>query len=117
MRGGAKMKKLLWAGILASIVGFIVWSNDPLNDTVNFIIAGSIPRTDISIGFWSTILLALLLLWGVFKALKSLRMTMFEQYADQSTSSAAKKAFEDANKIEFDKSQRSVIAARNPDSI
>ena len=53
--------------VLAALLvgGFIVLSNDPLNDTVNFLIAGSIPGTNIALGFWPTIGLVAIMIFGI----------------------------------------------------
>lgn len=107
------MKKIAWAAALAAIVSFIVWSGDPLNDTVNFIIAGSIPGTNVSIGLWSTLCLAVLLLWLVRLGYQKVKLQMLEQTAKQIKTEQAKNEFESSHKTEFDRSQRSVIAARS----
>lgn len=111
------MKKLLWASIVVAIVSFVVWSSDPLNDSVNFIIAGSIPGTDLSIGLWSTLLLAVFLLWLVHLGFKKARLQMLEHTAKQIKSEEAKAEFKEAHDGEFDRSKRSVIAARSSESI
>lgn len=111
------MKKLVWVSILVAVISFVVWSNDPLNDAANFIIAGSIPGTSISIGFWSTLALASLLLWITYRGFKSQQHKIMEQQTKQNKTESAKKEFEDTHKVEFDRSQRSVIAARSETSL
>lgn len=107
------MKKILWGSILVAVISFMAWSKDPLNDTVNFIIAGNIPGTSISFGFWSTLFLAFGLLWIVLRSFKNQRQKMIEHHTAQNKTEQMKKEFEDSNKIEFDKTKRSVIAARS----
>lgn len=111
------MKKLLLCGVLLAIVSFIVWSSDPLNDTVNFIIAGSVPGTDFSIGLWSTIALATALLWAVYRGFKRTQLQMLEQTAKQIKTEQAQNEFEGSHKTEFDRSKRSVIAAPTRESL
>ena len=103
---------MLWAGILIAIISFIVLSKDPLNDTVNFIIAGSIPGTHVSIGFWSVIGLALSILWFIHRGVKNTRLQMLEHTATQIKTERAKDEFKQTNSVESDKKRRSVIAAR-----
>lgn len=107
------MRKLLWAIVLSAVVGFIVWSKNPLDDTVNFIIGGSIPGSEISIGFWSMVGIILLIILIILKAIANLKLQMLEATSKQIKSEEAKKEFEDSNNFEFDRSQRSVIEARN----
>lgn len=110
------MKKATWVSVLTATVGFMVLSNDPLNDTVNFIIAGSIPGTNLSIGFWSTLLLAAILLWCVHLGFKKAKLQMLEHTATQIKAEQAKAEFEDSNKTQFNRKNRSVIAARSSES-
>ncbi len=107
------VKKLLWGVIVVAVIGFIVWSKNPLDDTVNFIIGGSVPNSDLSIGFWSMAGIILLILLVILKAISNLKLQMLAATAKQIKSEEAKKEFEDSNNFEFDRSQRSVIAARN----
>lgn len=111
------MKKALWASVVLAIVSFAMWSKDPLNDVAIFIIAGTIPGTNFSFGFWSTLALAGILLWAVYRALKRQQQLMIEQHTKYNKIERAKKEFEQSHSIEFDRSQRSVIAARTETSI
>lgn len=110
------MKRVAWAVVSAAIVGFIVWSKDPLNDTVNFIIAGSIPGTKLSIGLWSTLILAAILLWLVRLGFKAARLQMMEETTPQIKIKSTKVTLEEPKTIKFDHSKRSVIAAPKPKS-
>ena len=49
------MRKMLWIGAVLLVVGFAMWSKDPLNDVVSFIMSGSIPKTNIELNFWQTL--------------------------------------------------------------
>lgn len=53
------MRKMLWIGAVLLVVGFAMWSKDPLNDVVSFIMSGSIPKTNIELNFWQTLGLTL----------------------------------------------------------
>lgn len=99
--------------ILMPIIGFIIWSKDPLNDVVNFVIGGTIPSTKHSIGFWSMILLSSVILFILNTILKGLKLQMLAHTAAQIKAEEAKKDFETSHNFEFDPSKRSVIAARN----
>lgn len=103
-------KKVLWAIILITLTSFAIRSNDPINDAANFIIAGSIPGTNESIGMWSTLLVAGFLLSLVWLGIKSTAFQMLEHTAKQIKQEEAKEAFEESN-MTFDHSKRSVIAA------
>ncbi len=107
------MRKVLWVSVLMAIVGFIVWSKNPLDDTMNFIIGGSIPGTKHSIGFWSMLGVAGLILTIIHHAYKDLKLQMLAQTAKEIKAEEAKKEFQDSHNFEFDRSKRSVIAARS----
>lgn len=107
------MKKLLWASILIAVVSFIVWSNNPIDDTMNFIIGGTVPGTKHSIGFWSMIGFIGLILLAIRSAFRGLKLQMLAHTAREIKAEEAKKDFEASSNFEFDRSKRSVIAARN----
>ena len=107
------MKKLLWSLVLIVIVSFAVWSKDPIYDTVNFIIGGTIPGTKLSIGFWSMLGIAGAILLVIRSGLQSLKLQMLAHTATEIKAGEAKKEFETSHNFEFDRSKRSVIAARN----
>jgi hypothetical protein len=71
--------------IIAVVVGFIILSKDPLGDVAGFIIGGLIPGTNISLGFWPSILLVLLLVHWVYIWVKSLHFEMLESIARDAT--------------------------------
>lgn len=108
------MKKIILGVIGIAITTFVMLSNDPLNDTVNFIIAGSIPGTKFSIGFWSTMLLAAVFLLIIRRAVKNARhkMQVFEV-----KKSKVEKSAQETNELEFDHSKRSIIAAPTQESV
>lgn len=105
------MRKVFWAVLLIAIVSFTIWSKDPLNDVVNFIIGGIIPKTNVSIGFWGTIAIATGVLYAVRRAIKNTRLQMLENTAKQIKAEELSSDFESKSAIEFDHSKRSVIAA------
>ena len=110
------MKRWLWAGFLIAIISFMIWSKDPLNDVVNFIIGGSIPGTQVSIGFWSAIGLALFILLLIHRGIKNARLEMLEHTAKQIKAEQAQAEFKESSSPEFDSKRRSVIAARTTGS-
>jgi|GEM_PF-3996939 len=107
------MKRALYTGIVLAIIGFIMWSKHPLNDTMNFIIGGSIPGTKYAIGFWSFLPVIGLTLYFVHRGIKNLRLQMLENTAKQIKAEQVKSDFESSSNASFDPSQRSVIAARS----
>lgn len=111
------MKKIVWGSILVVVVSFMVWSKDPLNETVNFIIAGNVPGTSISIGFWSTLLLAAIMLWLVTLGFKKAKLQMLEHTAKEIKKAEAEKEFQETNSGIFDRSKRSVISAPRTDTV
>jgi uncharacterized membrane protein len=105
------MKKLATALFVAAVVGFILWSHDPIDDTVNFIIGGSIPGTTYALGFWQTIGLIALLLLGLKRIVTSLRLQFLENTAKQINAEKIKQEFAEQHNVTFDPKMRSVIAA------
>lgn len=112
------MKKPFWIGFIVAIVSFISLSNDPLNDAVNFIIAGSIPGTNISFGFWSTMLLAFILFLIIRRAASNTRHKVMMHHVEKVKAKNTQSKFEELHTSDspFDQSQRSVIAARKSES-
>jgi len=110
------MKKVFWAIVLVAIIGFMMWSKDPLNDVVNFIVAGSIPRTQLSLGFTASVGTMLGLTWLVVRGLKNLHTQMLAHTAKQ-TETKLTNVSEEAEIIEFDRTKRSVIAAQPGNSV
>lgn len=97
--------------VMVAIVGFVVWSHDPIDDTVNFIIGGSIPGTNLALGFWQTVLCIALLLWVIKRMIAKVRLQLLEQTASQIKAEKMKEEFTERHTVTFDPKQRSVIAA------
>lgn len=109
------IKKITWVIVLVAVAWFVTWSNDPINDTANFIIAGSIPGTSLSIGLWSTLLLSALLFWLVWLGIKHANLQMLEHTAQQIKKDQAETDFHESTGFTFDTTKRSVIAAPSQD--
>lgn len=105
------MKKVRTILLGMVIVGFIVWSNDPIDDTANFIIGGLVPGTDIALGFWHTVGMIVLCAWAVKRAVTTLRLQLLEHTAKQITAEKMKDEFAAQHNVTFNPKQRSVIAA------
>jgi len=103
------MKKIVWGIVLVSVISFVVFSSDPLNDVANFIIGGSIPGTNKSIGVWSTLLLVGILLWLVRLGFKRASLQVIEHQTKQTK--AEKESTDSSYVGQFNPKQRSVIAA------
>lgn len=111
------MRKLLWTGVLLSIVSFAMWSKDPLNDVVSFIMSGSIPRTNINLNFWQTIGLTGILSGVLFAASKAIQFEMLARKASDITEERVKQEFkEHGDPQSVSGKNRSVIAASAPET-
>ncbi len=111
------MRKMLWIGAVLLVVGFAMWSKDPLNDVVSFIMSGSIPKANIELNFWQTLGLV-----GVFSGLlvaasKALQFEMLARKAADITAEEAKRDFKERSDPEsIATKKRSVIAASASES-
>ena len=77
------MKKFLLITIVTITTGFIILSNDPLNDIINFVIGGTIPGTKIALGFWPTIGILLILCIVLLKSISAVRLQILEHTANE----------------------------------
>lgn len=113
------MKRAMWALVLVAIVSFVVWSSNPLDDTMNFIIGGSIPGTKASLGFWPMMGIIGLILFIIRRGIKNALASIIEETTKNNQSERAQAEFKDQNSgdIQFDRKNRSVIAAPNVESI
>lgn len=112
------MRRLVWGAVLVAILSFMVWSKNPIDDTMNFIIGGSIPHSTASLGFWPMMTLAAGILLLIRRSLKNTRMKMIEASTQHNKVEQAAVEFKEQNSGEtFDKSLRSVIAARSESTI
>ena len=111
------MRKLLWVVVVLAVISFVVWSKNPLDETVNFIIGGSVPGTKIVLGFWPTVGLIIAILWLIHRGIKNARLKMMEDVTKKDKAAKAKAEFKEQNSSEhtFDHSKRSVIAAPQSD--
>lgn len=104
-------KKIIWASIFAAGASFVALSNDPLNDIAGFLIAGNIPGTEVSVGFWSTIAIVCALSWAAWVGMRHASLQMLAHTAMQIKNERLRQESNEATEITFDHSQRSVIAA------
>ena len=103
------MKKIIWASIVSGVILFTVISKDPLNEAVNFLLTGTIPGTNLSIGFWSTMLVAVVALLLIYRGIKNAHHRMIVAQIEKKESTAHSSPM--LQEVEFDRTQRSVIAA------
>lgn len=87
------MQKLYTALILGLFIGFILWSNNPIDDTMNFVVGGTIPGTKSSLGFWPMIGIITGLLWLLMRFTRHLKLQMLEHTAKQITAEKARDEF------------------------
>ncbi len=106
------MKKVVWALVMASVISFLIWSKNPLDEVANFIIGGEVPGTKLVLSFWPSIGLATITLWLVKRWVKSLRVQMLSHTAQEINSEKAQAEFKEAHDSnEFNHKNRAVIAA------
>lgn len=113
------MKRAVWALVLVAIVSFVVWSSNPLDDTMNFIVGGSIPGTKASLGFWPMMGVIGLVVLGIRRGIKNAQLRIIEESTKHNKNERAHAEFKDQNSgdIQFDRKNRSVIAAPNIESV
>ena len=92
---GRGMKKLRTIIVMSFILSYILLSNNPIDDTMNFIIGGSIPGTKFAIGFWPSVGIILIIAWLIKKYIQSLKLQMLEHTAKQIKSENSLKEFSD----------------------
>lgn len=105
------MKKVRTILFAMAIMGFVVWSHDPIDDTANFIVGGSVPGTKIVLGFWPTIGFIGILFWILKRAITSIRLQLLEHTAKQISAEKMNQDFKEKNTAVLEPSQRAVIAA------
>lgn len=107
------MKKLLFSmSIFFAITAYIGFVDDPLNSLISFLIAGSIPNTEIALGLWPSLGAAVIILVLTGRFARHIRYKILEHTAAQITEEKLKANFENKSGATFDKAKRSVIAAR-----
>ena len=103
--------------ILVPIGVYIRYIDDPLNSLVSFLIAGSVPGTDIVLGLWPSLAVAFGILILTKRFVRHIRYKILEDTARQITSEKLESEFKASNDVTFDKTKRSVIAAPSTNSI
>lgn len=106
MRG----RLLLGLGII-TIGAYVVFIDDPLNSTVSFLIAGTVPGTAITLGLWPSLVLAVLCLYLLAKLVGRVQYRLLEGKAQQITHENAAREFKESHSTEPVSKNRSVIAA------
>ena len=89
------MRKFYILLVIVSVFIFHNWSQNPIDDTMNFILGGTIPGTKTAIGFWPMLGLISFLLWLLVRFVKHLKLQMLEQTAKQITIEKARDEFSD----------------------
>lgn len=110
-------KMLLSVFILVHIGAYIRYIDDPLNSLVSFLIAGTVPGTDIVLGLWPSLAVAFCILVLAKRFTQHIRYKILEDTARQITSEKLETEFKASNDTAFDKTKRSVIAAPSVNSI
>lgn len=111
------MKRILFSiSCVISVVLYSRYIDDPLNSLVSFMIAGNIPGTNIILGLWPSLGLALLALFAIRQFVRHIRFKMLENTARQITDEKLQADFKQSNDVAFDKSRRSAVAAPTTNS-
>jgi len=103
--------KLYFLGFIVLVVSYTQIIDSPLNSLAAFIIAGDIPGTKISLGFWATIGLAFIILSLLTKWLSHIKLDMLENKAKTITAENLAKDFKESSAPEVATKNISVIAA------
>ncbi len=111
------MRKMLWIGVVLIIVSFAMWSKDPLNDVVSFIMSGSIPRTTIELNFWQTIGIVAIFSVLFFATAKGVQFEMLDHKATDIRAEKAKQDFKTDNDPEYSTSKNNAVSAKRASEI
>src|SRR5688572_11111186 len=101
---------MIFVGICVTVASYTLLVDDPLNSLFSFILAGSIPGTEIVLGFWPTLISATLLLLLVRNYLRYLKISSMEITAKQIRQEKLRTNFKESNST-ISAKERSVIAA------
>lgn len=82
--------------VIAPVAGFMMWSNDPADDIIHFIIGGTIPGTKQALGFWPILLCIFTLVCLYIRFARNLRLQMLEHTAKQITAEKQRSEFQDS---------------------
>lgn len=105
-----KGKLLLLVSVLA-IVAYSQLLTSPLNSAVAFVVAGVIPGTNIMLGIWPMLGLAILLIFAVLRYVSHIKLKLLENTAKTITSEKLANEFKETNSSGIETKNTSVIAA------
>ncbi len=104
------MRRIVYTLVVVSgVTGFILWSQDPLNDTVNFIIGGTIPGTKNALGFWPMLGMIFVLLWLLARFIRNLKLQMLEHTAHQIVAEKARDEFAESYSTKDTALQKAIL--------
>lgn len=103
--------RLLFGLGICSIGAYVVFIDDPLNSTVSFLIAGTVPGTDITLGLWPSLVVALAFLYLFAKLVGRVQYRFLEGKAQQITHENIAREFKETHDSETVVKNKSVIAA------
>lgn len=102
--------KLFLLGLIGLGVVYLRTLSDPLNALTSFIIGGSVPGTQIVLGWWPMIIFAIICLFTIYRGIKRLRFLALEQTARTIVAEKRAQEFKNQNSGVSSKN-KSVIAA------
>ena len=106
------MRGRLLFGLGVILIGaYVVLIDDPLNSTVSFLIAGTVPGTSITLGLWPSLVFALACLYLLTKLLGRVQYRLLEGKAKQITHEVAAREFKESHDSETPIKNSAVIAA------
>jgi len=83
VRGEGTVRKLYFLIILGLLVTYVTWSKNPIDDTMNFILGGTIPGTKTALGFWPMIGMIIAMFGLLIRFVGHLKLQMLEHTAKQ----------------------------------
>lgn len=110
-------EKLLFGLGVCAAAAYVVAVDDPLNSTVSFLIAGTVPGTAITLGLWPSLLVALIALYLLARFVRNVQFRLLEGKAKQISHEQAAEAFKHAHDSEAHSKNTAVIAAPKSESI
>jgi hypothetical protein len=87
------VRKFYMLIIASLVITFVLWSKNPIDDTMNFILGGTIPGTKTALGFWPMIGMITILIRLLVRFIGNLKLQMLEHTAKQIMTEKARDEF------------------------
>ncbi len=103
------MRKLYILIFLGLLVAYVSWSKNPIDDTMNFILGGTIPGTKTALGFWPMIGIITVFLGLLIRFIGHLKLQMLEHTAKQITTEKARDEFAQSYSTKDPELQKAIL--------